>query len=460
MLHLQDSLTGEKRKFIPLIENKVGIYVCGVTLYDHIHIGHLKSILTFEILRNYFKQKNFEVKFVRNITDIDDKIIDKALKESKEPLELVNHYIDVYHNLLNSLEINPPDEEPRVTDFLPQIEQYIQDLEDKGFAYKAEDGIYFNTETIKEEVYPLSKKVVKDLLESEENKIYNKINKADFALWKKDTKHGYKSKIFDNQGRPGWHIECSVMHHHTLGEKFDIHGGGRDLIFPHHENEITQSIAHNGVNPANYWIHNGMMTKDGKKLSKSLGNSIYVNDLLKDYIAEGLKLFLLKGQYNKSQEFSIEELKEAHYRILSFMKALGEINDSNETLDTNYIQLAIEYLEDNLNTPRLVALIYELINKFNEKPVKNLALEIIHILKLVSVIGKNSSIESLYAKWKQYKEENSQYSIEVINLVEKRKEAKLNKDWVLSDIIRKEVESLGWKIKDLKDNSYEIIKLD
>lgn len=452
MLYLQNTLTGDKEKFIPIEKNKVGIYVCGVTLYDHIHIGHLKSILTFEILRNYFAFTGFKVKFVRNITDIDDKIISKAVNEGISPLTLVNQYIDYYHNLLDSLEINPPDEEPRVTQYLPKISQYIENLQSKGFAYKAADGIYFNTATIKNKIYPLSKKVINDLQESEDNKLYDKKNASDFALWKKDINHGYSSNIFNENGRPGWHIECSAMHYHTLGENFDIHGGGRDLIFPHHENEITQSVAHNGISPANYWIHNGMMTKDGKKLSKSLGNSIYVKDLLHDYLPEGIKLFLLKGQYNQSQEFSVIELKEAHERIMGFMSVLSDLTDNQFISFRNEI---IDILEDNLNTPKAVVLIYQKIKELQENKSLGLALELLEVLKLLSVIGKNQSLDTLYQKWLT----SNLPTQNVINLAEFRKTAKLSNDWISADQYRLEINKLGWLINDQKNGDYLLQKM-
>ena len=256
-MKITNSLSGKKEEFIPIVPGKVSMYVCGVTLYDDIHVGHLKSIVAFEVMRNFFKEQGLEVKFVRNITDIDDKIIAKAKGLNVLPLSLVNEYIEKFHALMIEMQVSPPDIEPRVTEYLEKIENYINNLQKSGRAYVSEDGVYFNTQIKKIEKYPLSKKIVKDLDNQtglDEN--YDKKHKADFALWKKDESFGFNSSIFNKPGRPGWHIECSAMHYHALGEKFDIHGGGRDLIFPHHENEISQSEAHNGVNPANSWVHN------------------------------------------------------------------------------------------------------------------------------------------------------------------------------------------------------------
>lgn len=447
MIKLTNNLTAKKEIFIPIKDKEVSMYVCGVTLYDNIHVGHLKSILTFEVLRNYFKEKGFKVKFVRNITDIDDKIIKKALELNEDPLVLVNQYIEIYHNLLSELEINKPDIEPRVTEYLNEIIEYVENLKNKGFAYQAEDGIYFDTSTIEHEVYPLSKKVISELQESEDKARQYKRKGSDFALWKRDETYGYQNKHFHTLGRPGWHIECSVMHHHTLGEKFDIHGGGRDLIFPHHENEITQSHAHNGVNPANYWIHNGMMTKNGKKLSKSEGNSIYVKDIIKKYSKEGLKLFLAKGQYNQSQEYNEEELLEAHQRFLDFSSIMNDLkfNDSYHSIFNE----VIEALEDDLNTPKVVVLVYAAMKELRTTLSLQQANEIIKVLKLLSVIPEKLEVFDLYLRWKEY----NKPSKEILEKFEERNKAKNSKNFALSDAIRKELKDLGWSILDKKEGS-------
>jgi len=447
MIQLTNNLTGKKEIFVPLKTGEVSMYVCGVTLYDNIHIGHLKSILTFEVLRNYFKIKGFKVTFVRNITDIDDKIIKKALELNQDPLDLVNQYVEVYHQLLNELEINKPDIEPRVTQYLDQIIQYVEELKNKGFAYNAEDGIYFDTTKIKHEVYPLSKKVIAELKESEDKTREYKRKGSDFALWKRDETYGYQNRHFHTLGRPGWHIECSVMHHHTLGEQFDIHGGGRDLIFPHHENEITQSHAHNGINPANYWIHNGMMTKNGKKLSKSEGNSIYVKDIIQSYSKEGLKLFLAKGQYNQSQEFNEEELQEAHNRFLEFSQLVGKLLPNSQ-----YYSIwneVIEVLEDDLNTPRVIVLLYSAIKEIKSTLSLEQGQEILKVLQLLSVVSEKKQLQDLYEDWKSYqKPDNS-----ILEIFEQRTKAKENKDFNLSDKLRNDLKSLGWVIKDTKEGS-------
>jgi len=447
MIQLKNNLTTKKEIFIPIKDKEVSMYVCGVTLYDDIHIGHLKSILTFEVLRNYFKEKGFKVKFVRNITDIDDKIIKKALELNEDPLVLVNQYIDIYHNLLNELEINKPDIEPRVTEYLNEIVDYVENLKNKGFAYQVEDGIYFDTSKIEHEVYPLSKKVISELQESEDKARQYKRKGSDFALWKRDETYGYKNKHFHTLGRPGWHIECSVMHHHTLGEKFDIHGGGRDLIFPHHENEITQSHAHNGVNPANYWIHNGMMTKNGKKLSKSEGNSIYVKDIIQKYSKEGLKLFLAKGQYNQSQEYNEEELLEAHQRFLDFSSIMNGLS-YNEKYHSIFKEV-IDALEDDLNTPKVVVLIYSAMKELKTTLSFQQANEIIKVLKLLAVIPEKIEAFDLYLRWKEY----NKPSKEILEKFEERNKAKNSKNFVLSDSIRKELKNLGWSILDKKEGS-------
>ena len=457
-LKLSNTLTQKKEDFIPLKKNEVSIYVCGVTLYDDIHIGHLKSILAFEVMRNYFEHKGNKVHFVRNITDVDDKIIAKAEKLNIDPLSLVNDYISKFHAILKKMDIRPPTNEPRVTEYLEQIGKYINDLKDKGFAYEAEDGVYFDTQVNQPERYPLSKKIVKDLENNTrlEKQDYAKRHKADFALWKEDRKYGYKNAVFAKQGRPGWHIECSVMHHHTLGEKFDIHGGGRDLIFPHHENEILQSEAHNGVNPANYWIHNGMMTKDGKKLSKSLGNSIYVKDILEKYSAEAIKIFLNKGQYNQSQEYNEDELKEAYMRWENFVsdipKYKSTIVHSNMLIDD-----VIKALEDDFNTPLAISLLYAALRELKSVNSLSLAEDILVVMKLLAIVSHDKNLSDIYDKWETSK--NSGIPEIIIELANKRVEAKKDKNYILSDELRKEINQHGWNVKDLSNNEYSLNKI-
>ena len=453
IMKLTNTLTGQKEEFKPLKEGEVSIYVCGVTLYDDIHIGHLKSIVAFEVMRNYFTQAGLSVKLVRNITDVDDKIIAKAQILGQDPLDLVNLYISKFHELLKKLEIYPPDIEPRVTEYLPEIEKYISDLLKDGKAYTARDAIYFDTQINPQERYPLSKKIVKDLEDRTRlgQEAYDKKHKADFALWKEDGKYGFDSSIFNKQGRPGWHIECSVMHHHTLGKKFDIHGGGRDLIFPHHENEILQSVAHNGVNPANYWVHNGMMTKDGKKLSKSLGNSIYVKDLLELYSPEALKLFLNKSQYNQSQEFNPVEIQEAHNRWKTFVESIPLYVESG-SYNSIWADI-VKALEDDFNTPLAVVHLYAAMKELQINKSEDLAQEILKVSKLLNIVSHSKTLDELYKTFAKVIPQDIQ------DLLNERQKAKENKNYLHSDAIRKILVSKGWEIKDSKEGvkiSYKI----
>lgn len=453
-LLLQDTLLGKKTNFQSLKDNEVSLYVCGVTLYDDIHIGHLKSILSFEVMRNYFIEHKNKVILVRNITDVDDKIIAKAESLGVDPLFLVNSYINNFHEIMKELDLPSPDVEPRVTEFLKEISDYIQELIDKGFAYKTNDGVYFDTQKNKLNKYPLSKKIVDDLDDNSRLDImnYQKKHKADFALWKEDKKYGYESQVFEKQGRPGWHIECSVMHHHTLGKQFDIHGGGRDLIFPHHENEILQSVAHNNIMPARYWIHNGMMTKDGKKLSKSLGNSIYVKDILKKYSAESLKLFLNKGQYNQSQEFSEDELKDAQNFWNDFVRNIPQYVVDIKS-DYNYFNNVLEVLSDDFNTPKALTFLYEAVRQLKKTKNDKLAFNILKILKILSIVPQDATLNSIYKKWNL----TQQIPTQITDLLNKRQKAKKDKDYVLADKYREEILNLGWSILDTKDG-YELRK--
>jgi cysteinyl-tRNA synthetase len=455
-LKMLNTLSGQKEAFKPIKSGEVSIYVCGVTLYDDIHIGHLKSIISFEVMRNYFLSKGQQVTLVRNITDVDDKIIMKADQLGVDPLDLVNSYIDKFHAVLEQMQIPMPDVEPRVTQYLPEISDYIEDLIQNGTAYVTDDGVYFDTQKNKQERYPLSKKIVQDLDDNSrlDDKEYNKKHKADFALWKLDDKYGYHSNVFSKQGRPGWHIECSVMHHHTLGQHFDIHGGGRDLIFPHHENEILQSVAHNGVNPANYWLHNGMMTSNGKKLSKSLGNSIYVKDMLDSYSGEALKLFLNKGQYNQSQEFKVDELEDAQSHWDNFVRDIPDyvLDGFN---DNTYIEQALNALEDDFNTPQVIIVLHEGLKSLRKSKSLNVAEDVLKVFKLLAVVPSDATLETVYEKWTT---EAVKPSADIVELVNKRQQAKLDKDYTLADEYRKQVQAQGWQILD-KGNSFELRKI-
>jgi cysteinyl-tRNA synthetase len=436
-IYITNTLTGKKELFTPIQPQHVSIYVCGVTLYDHIHIGHLKSILSFEVMRNYFKALGYKVTYVRNITDVDDKIITKAISQKTDPLSLVNHYIDSFHQQLDSLEINPPDIEPRVTQSLNQITEFISTLQNKGFAYTTNDGIYFDTSKMNIETYPLSKKVAKDMQEVSRLDTFDRKNKADFALWKEDEAYGFKSNIFKKLGRPGWHIECSAMHYKALGKQFDIHGGGRDLIFPHHENEISQSFAHNGVNPANYWVHNGMMTKDGKKLSKSLGNSIYVHELTQKFSNQGLKMFLLKSHYSFSQEFLEQELLESHQRWSQFIENISTYQLTNKK--SNIYEESLKLLSDDFNTPNVVALLYKSFKDLQITKSLEQALDIFKVLQLLSIVSDQKNLHD-YSLEKP--------SLDILKLMEDRWILKLNKDYKNADLIRQQILESGWVIKD------------
>lgn len=453
MIKLNNTITKKIEEFKPLKNGEVSIYSCGITLYDHIHIGHLKNILSFEVLRNYFEYKGFKVTFVRNITDIDDKIINKSIELNKKPIDLVNEHIDIYHKLLSSLEIRQPTIEPRATQYLDKIISFIEVLEKKGVAYKSDDGIYFNVARLGIKKYPLSGKIVENNIKSEKNN-YNKKNDEDFALWKKDDKFGYQNDNLNYLGRPGWHIECSAMHLHTLGEKFDIHAGGSDLIFPHHENEISQSKAHNGVNPANYWLHNRMMTKDGQKLSKSLGNSIYVKDLITKYDIYSLKYYLLKSQYDSTQEYDEQELKNIDKKFKNFyVEASNYLNnfDLNNDLfqsDNIFENKLIDTIENNLNTPIAISLIEEQFKDFyknkNFQSLSNIYLS----FKLLSIIDFNASFDNFLQNIKRKTVIN--YNNEIKHLLELREQFRLKKNFLEADKIRAQLQLLGYNFNDKK----------
>ncbi len=490
-LHLQNTLGHAKQKFTPINPKEVGIYACGITLYDHIHVGHLKSVLSVEILKNYLEHTGLKVKLVRNITDIDDKIIDRAVKAGVPPMEYVQGYINHFHTELDAFGFSRDYVEPRVSEYLPQIGSFITDLINKGNAYSAKsetnsiDGqdrkdVYFK---VSSDIgingkYELSGKKVVDM--QSQGRVLdkgNKENNEDFALWKSDKTFGWESQW--GQGRPGWHIECSVMHFHTLGEHFDIHAGGRDLVFPHHENEINQSKARNGVNPANVWFHNGVvkvkaLDESGKvvdqKLSKSLGNSVYTRDLRTHKSVEAIKLFLNMARPTSDQYYedsgleSAQKLMDKIYRTVNEAQNTGVASESLDIVDEvsykKQFEASLEYkaiieaFDDNLNTPEVMAQVHAIL----QKPGFNLvdSYGIYFTLQTLAVNAHNLSFTQFLklSKEKTLELDSRANNVHllapahILELAQQRWNAKEEKNWGKADEIKKRIISEGWSVED------------
>ncbi|MFL2805066.1 MAG: cysteine--tRNA ligase, partial [Gammaproteobacteria bacterium] len=361
-----NSQTSSKEKFKPLKKGKINMYVCGMTIYDYCHIGHARTFFSFDVMVNFFKYLNYEVNYVRNITDIDDKIIQKA-KEEEVPFSLItDKFIKAMNDDFKALNIQPPSIEPKVSEHIEDILEMIENLESNNFAYSGENSdVYFDIEKFPD-YGKLSNRVQEDLDSGSRVEIdKNKKNPNDFVLWKKTSEEPtWDSKW--GRGRPGWHIECSAMSNKYLGNNFDIHGGGLDLKFPHHENEIAQSECANDSDFANYWIHVAPLNVDGKKMSKSLGNYLTIRDLLNDYHPEVLKTFFLLTHYRKPINFTASSINEAKNILDKLYESLKDAKkfDSSK-VDRKKIESFKEALEDDFNTSKALKILQKISQDLN-----------------------------------------------------------------------------------------------
>ena len=336
-LCITNTMSGEKEPFVPLKPGVVAMYVCGVTVYDYCHVGHARAAIAFDTLYRYLQYLGNKVCFIRNFTDIDDKIISRANKEGVNWQEINQKYIEAFHQDMGKLNIASPTEEPKATDHIPEMVDMIESLVDQEKAYESNGDVFYSIKSFKD-YGCLSGKNIDDLQSGarvEVNEV--KRDPLDFALWKK-SKPG--EPFWDSpwgKGRPGWHIECSAMSKKYLGNIFDIHGGGKDLIFPHHENEIAQSCGCTGKQPVRYWVHNGFVNIDKEKMSKSLGNFFTLRDVYKKYHPEVLRLFLISSQYRSPIDFSEKNLEDATKVMTRFYEGLAGINQKIKVLDINSI---------------------------------------------------------------------------------------------------------------------------
>lgn len=458
-MKLYNTLTRKKEEFKPVVEGQVSMYNCGPTVYNYIHVGNARPLVIFDTLRRFFAYKDYDVKFVVNFTDIDDKIINKANDEGVTAKEIAERYIEAFledaHglNLYDYSTINP-----KATDYINQMIDFIQGLIDKGAAYNIDGNVYFNISSAKN-YGKLSKKNIDELVSGARIEVNEeKNNPMDFALWKKAKPGEPFWESPWGEGRPGWHIECSVMAKSLLGETIDIHSGGEDLQFPHHENEIAQSETLSGKPFANYWLHNGMITVDNKKMSKSEGNFFTIKDVSKEYDLEVLRFFLLSAHYRSPINFSrevmdhtanaLERLYNSKNNLEYLMdKAEEKAISSDESLQLKKIQSYksefIESMEDDLNTADAIAAIFELVKytntEFNEMTNKKIIENAYEILKeLSNVLGILTKEEELLED-------------EIIELIQKRTEARKNRDFKLADDIRDLLKDKGVILEDTQD---------
>ncbi|GAB5045669.1 cysteine--tRNA ligase [Thermodesulfovibrio sp. TK110] len=482
-----NTLTERVEEFEPLNDRKVGIYACGVTVYDLCHIGHARSAVVFDVIVRYLRYKGYDVKFVRNFTDIDDKIINRANKEGVSWKEIAEKYTEEYYKDMDRLGISRADIEPKATEHIKEMIEIIQNLIEKGYAYAVDEGdsksVYFSVEKIPS-YGKLSKKKIDELMSGARVLVdERKKSPLDFALWKasKPGEPWWESPW--GKGRPGWHIECSAMSIKYLGETFDIHGGGADLIFPHHENEIAQSEAFTGKTFAKYWIHNGFVTINKEKMSKSLGNVLNIRDLLEIYDAEALRLFLLSSHYRSPIEFSHEYVKEAEATLDRVYSTIMRIEDFEKvdgkdkgSLDLSKISSELQNLkpefekamDEDFNTAKALGIIFEFIKELNrfmdKKPSSKEEVELLFNSK--KTIRELGSILNLFQrepiKWYRdlLKIKRIEVSEEEINrLIEERTLARKNKDWQKADSIRQELLSKGIILEDKPDRTAWKVKI-
>lgn len=449
MITLFNSLTNKKEIFNPIVPKKVKMYVCGMTVYDFCHLGHARVLIVFDLINRWFKESGYEVTYVRNITDIDDKIILRAKEKNISIEDLTQNYIDEMNKDATALGVINPDIEPRATESIEDMIGMIKILIEKGFAYVGENKDVFYSVSSFEDYGKLSGKSIKDLRAGNRVAIDSfKKNSFDFVLWKsaKPGEPSWKSPW--GEGRPGWHIECSAMSNKFLGKNFDIHGGGQDLQFPHHENEIAQSEAHNGCKMANYWIHNGFVRVDEEKMSKSLGNFFTIREILKKFDQEVVRFFVLKAQYRSPLNYSDKNLEDAKQGLTRLYLTARGIDKKFEK-DINWKDsFAIQFkaaLDDDFNTPEAISVLYALSNKINKNPIQS---DLVLFVKLANILGILEQEPENFLKGDAIKKD-----LNIDQLIKDRLEAKKNKDYKTADEIRIYLEHNDILLEDNSDGT-------
>lgn len=500
-LRIYNTLTGKKEDFVPFREKRVGLYVCGVTVYDLCHIGHARSTVVFDMIYRYLRYRGYEVTYVRNFTDIDDKIIKRANEGGVDCKTIAEKYIGEFNIDMGSFDLEKPSFEPKATDHIPEMMRLISILIERGFAYQSGGDVFFSVERFKD-YGKLSKRNLEEMQAGARVEIdEKKENPLDFVLWKA-SKPGepFWESPWGN-GRPGWHIECSVMSQKYLGETFDIHGGGKDLIFPHHENEIAQSEAATGKPFVRYWIHNGFVNINKEKMSKSLGNILTIKEILKDWHPEVIRLFLLSHHYRSPVDFSIESLSEAKSGLDRFYTTLKAVQDEIAKPEREGLPCGVtkytpqgrgggasllkecrqsiesfearfeEAMDDDFNTAQALGYVYDLQRHLNGlldlskgHPTK----EIISMLKQgLDHLAKKGWIFGLFQQnpetylSKQRKEGLKKLNLseeEILQLIEQRNTARKERNWKKADEIRNNLLSEGIVLEDTPSGTIWKIK--
>ena len=480
-LFIYNTLSRRKEQFVPLNEPFVGMYVCGPTVYGDPHLGHARPSITFDVLFRYLKHLGYKVRYVRNITDVghlehdadegEDKIAKKARLEQLEPMEVAQYYTNRYHQAMAMLNVLPPSIEPHATGHIIEQEELVKEILARGYAYESNGSVYFDVEKYNNDhrYGILSGRNLDDTKDASRHLdgVGEKRNQADFALWKKaQPEHIMRWPSPWSDGFPGWHCECTAMGRKYLGKKFDIHGGGMDLIFPHHECEIAQAVASQGEDMVHYWMHNNMITINGQKMGKSLGNFITLEQFFKgehEALAQAygpmtIRFFILQAHYRGTVDFSNDALQaaeKAYERMLDGWHRLNELKASDTTtvkLD-NYRERCAEAMNDDLNTPIVIATLFDACRAINQVNDGNATIaqadldELKDVFQtyLFDVLGvRDESAGGEGVDVEPYKKA-------VDLLLEIRKTAKANKDWATSDLIRNKMNEAGFDVKDTKD---------
>ena len=450
MLHLYNTLTQQKEEFTPIEAGKIRMYVCGVTTYDYCHLGHGRMLVVFDVIVRFLRFCGFDVTYVRNITDIDDKIINRANELGIRFDELSEKFITIMHEDEQALNILPPDIEPRATKHIQEILDMVGTLLEKGFAYAAVNGdVYFSVNKFSNYA-KLSKRNLDEMLAGARVEVDEaKEDARDFALWKaaKEGEPGWDSPW--GFGRPGWHIECSAMSTKCLGDTFDIHGGGSDLIFPHHENEIAQSECATGNDFARYWMHNGPLRIDDEKMSKSLGNFFTIREVLEKYSPEVIRYFLISSHYRSGINYSEDNLSQAQAALERFYNALKGIDAGAVApkADTVYEKSFRAAMEDDFNTPEAIGVLFDLareINRLKQDDADAAAGLSALLISLGSVLGVLQLPADEFLR--QGSENIDTEYIE--ELIARRNTARADKDWAMADQIRDELQVLNVILED------------
>ena len=460
---LYDSVQKTKREFIPIEQGKVSLYVCGPTVYDDAHLGHAKSALVFDLLTRILRAQGYEVTYARNITDIDDKIIKKAQEQNRSIQEITEFYTDSFHKEMASLGVIRPDLEPKATESLDAMFALIEKLIEKNHAYVTEDGdVYFDTQSDPQYLSLSNRHQDDDEKQERVNSSSLKKNQADFALWKsvKDGSVSFNSPY--GEGRPGWHLECSAMiekHLAKENQKFavDIHGGGADLLFPHHENEAAQTRCASSHALANYWVHNGFVNIDGEKMSKSLGNSFFLKDALQEYDGEVLRFYLLGTHYRSNFNFNTQDLLSAKKRLDKIYRLKKRLFDlpQNEN-PTAFQEQLLQALCDDMNISTALALIDAMITEANETldtPGKHKQLKrdtVANLAYIAKVCG--FGVQNPYEYFQSGLDATQKEKI--AQLIKERDEAKREKDFERSDRLREEILNFGVSIMDTPNGTF------